>query len=97
MKVRTLKDVEEMCRVVSGVKELSGTAIKDGRKPRKLSSHDDLPLFVSRIRYPGTQGTHTHNLLDLVMFVLHLMRDAPNASEIQFIFEDTSVDVKIHK
>ena len=59
MKVRTLKDVEEMCRVVSGVKELSGTAIKDGRKPRKLSSHDDLPLFVSRIRYPGTQGTHT--------------------------------------
>jgi len=25
------------------------------------------------------------------------MRDSPNASEIRFIFEDTSVDVKIYK
>ena len=87
-----------MCkrRVVSGVEELSGTAIKEGRKPRKLSSHDDLPLFVSRIRFPGTQDKHTN------YSTWSCLSYTPCETPLTFrkygsFFEDISVDVKRHK
>jgi hypothetical protein len=83
-------------RVVSGVKELSGIAIMHGRKPRKLSSHDDLPLFVSRIRFPGTQGTHTtHSTWSCLSYT---SCDRPlTLRKYSSIFEDTSVDMKVYK
>lgn len=46
----------------------------------------------------GTQEGKVHTQpTQMAMFVLHFKRDSPNASEIRFIFEDTSVDVKICK